>query len=144
MSDPTRFVDDYLLYLLAAASAAASDQFHAEVRSRGLKIPEWRVLACLDGEDGAIVTRLAKLCLFEQSRLTKTIDQMAERGLVLRRADPDDARRVRVFLTEMGRTLASELTAAAKTHETEVLDAFAPDQAAAFKASLKELLASLE
>ena len=34
---PDGFVSDYLLYLLAAASDAASDQFHEKVRAAGLR-----------------------------------------------------------------------------------------------------------
>ena len=47
-ADTGEFVPGYLLYLLAAASDAASAQFHAHVRTEGLRVPEWRVLACLN------------------------------------------------------------------------------------------------
>ena len=70
------FVADYLLYLLAAASEAASAQFHDKVRKAGLRVPEWRVLASLHDSDGAMITNLAKIALAEQSRLTRIIVQM--------------------------------------------------------------------
>lgn len=38
------FAADYLLYLLAAASEAASAEFHAEIREAGLRVPEWHFL----------------------------------------------------------------------------------------------------
>ena len=78
------FVSDYLLYLLAAASDVASAQFHAQVRKAGLRVPEWRVLACLSDTDGAMITQLARQALAEQSRLTRIIAQMEERGLLIR------------------------------------------------------------
>ena len=93
---PTGFVGDYLLYLLAAASDAASAQFHAHVRQAGLRVPEWRILACLYDGDGAMITQLARVALVEQSRLTRIIMQMDARGLVHRKSDPSDGRRVRV------------------------------------------------
>lgn len=111
------FVTDYTLFLLAAVSALASEEFHARVRAEGLRVPEWRVLACLADADGQMVTRLAALALIEQSRLTRIIAQMERRGLVIRRADPEDGRRVRVFLTDGGRALAGRLIAAARSHE---------------------------
>jgi DNA-binding MarR family transcriptional regulator len=101
------FVPNYLLYLLAAASEAASARFHSHVRTRGLRVPEWRVMACLTDTDGSMVTELARYAMIEQSRLTKIIIQMDARGLVTRRSDPTDGRRVRVFLTPQGRALAS-------------------------------------
>ena len=133
-------VSDYLLYLLAAVSERASNQFHARVRKEGLRVPEWRVLACLYDEDGAMITQLARFALLEQSRLTKIIDQMAARGLVARRDDPGDKRRVRVFLTEHGRSLADRLVADALQHEAGILAALDGDEAAGLKPVLKALL----
>lgn len=138
------FVSSYLLYLLAAVSDRASAQFHAHVRAQGLRVPEWRVLACLSDDDGAMITRLARFALMEQSRLTRIIDQMAERALVTRRSDPKDGRRVRVHLTEEGRALAERLIADAKVHEAEVLAGLAPEEAAALKPVLQGMLKRLE
>ncbi len=137
------FVSDYLLYLLAAASDRASTQFHACVRERGLRVPEWRVLACLHDRDGAMITHLAVLSLFEQSRLTRIIVQMEERGLVRRRSDPQDGRRVRVFLSDKGRQLAAELVPLAKQHESSLMSLLREDHAEALKPSLQALLATL-
>lgn len=143
-ADQAPFVGDYLLYLLAAVSDRASAQFHARARKAGLRVPEWRVLACLTDEDGAMVTRLAKFALLEQSRLTRIIDQMAEKGLVRRAPDPEDARRVRVYLTPEGRTLALRLVADARGHEADILALLSSDDAATIKPMLKALLARLD
>ncbi|ABD54258.1 MarR family winged helix-turn-helix transcriptional regulator [Jannaschia sp. CCS1] len=138
------FVDDYLLYLLAAASERASGQFHASVREAGLRVPEWRVLACLYDRDGAMITELANRALMEQSRMTKVIDQMDKRGLVRRTSDQTDKRRVRIELTDKGAGIAHRLVAAAKQHETGVLSKIADTDAARIKPVLKTLLAHLE
>jgi DNA-binding MarR family transcriptional regulator len=136
---PDGFVPNYLLYLLAAASAAVSAEFHEQVRARGLRVPEWRVLACLNDRDGQMVTQLAALALMEQSRLTRIIDQMAAKGLVRRRSDAADRRRVRVYLTPEGRQLAEELVVAAKTHEAGILDQLGADEARMLKDVLKRI-----
>ena len=44
-----RFVDDYLPALLAQASQLISSEFHQVVRSQGLSVSEWRVMASLAG-----------------------------------------------------------------------------------------------
>lgn len=138
------FVVSYLLYLLAAVSHRASAEFHSHARAAGLRVPEWRVLACLMDEDGAMVTRLARLSLMEQSRLTRIVDHMAERGLVSRRSDPEDRRRVRVFLTETGRDLATGLIADAQAHETQILKDLGGEDAERIKPILEALLAQLD
>ena len=138
------FVSSYLLYLLAAVSDRASAQFHAHARKHGLRVPEWRVLACLMDEDGAMVTRLAHLSLMEQSRLTRIIDQMAARGLVSRRSDPIDGRRVRVFLSDEGRRLAAQLIEDARAHELSILAGLSTEDAQALKPVLQKLLGGLD
>lgn len=141
---PTGFVSDYLLYLLAAASDAASGQFHATVRQAGLRVPEWRVLACLFDRDGAMITQLAGFALVEQSRLTRIIAQMDDRGLVSRRGDPQDGRRVRVFLTQDGRDLASHLVIKAREHEAGLLKILQDNDGARLKPALRSLLGALD
>jgi len=138
------FVPHYLLYLLAKVSDLASAEFHAHARKAGLRVPEWRVLASLTDEDGAMVTRLAALSMMEQSRLTRIIDQMVERGLVTRRSDPEDGRRVRVFLTDQGRDLALSLREDARAHEARIITMLPAEDAARLKPLLLSMLEQLE
>ena len=133
------FVGDYLLYLLAAASDAASADFHAHVREQGLRVPEWRILACLCDEDGQMVTQLAQLALMEQSHLTKIVDHMALKALVKRRSDERDRRRVRVFLTPAGRELGGRLVDEAQAHERAIIARLRPGEAALLKDALRHI-----
>ncbi|MDG1211991.1 MAG: MarR family transcriptional regulator [Paracoccaceae bacterium] len=142
--DKTGFVSSYLLYLLAAASEGASAEFHATVRDQGLRVPEWRVLAILVEQDGAMITRLAKFALMEQSRLTRIIDQMIDKGFVERAADKDDGRRVRIWLTAEGRRRAEVLVGEARGHEADVLASLPAAEAERLKPALQSLIAALE
>lgn len=139
----TRFLGDYLLFLLAASSASASAGFHAIVRAHGLRVPEWRALACLYDRDGQMITRLAALALMEQSAMTRVIERMAERGLVIRRGDDRDRRRVRVHLSPAGRALVDGLVEKARAHEADVLALLPAEQRPALKPLLAALLAAL-
>jgi DNA-binding MarR family transcriptional regulator len=143
-NNPPKFVADYLLYLLAAASDEASAQFHADVRKQGLRVPEWRVLACLHDRDGAMITHLARIALVEQSRLTRIIAGMEARGLLVRQNDPKDGRRVRVYLTAEGRNLTTHLVPQAQAHEAALLSRLAPDDAERLKPILRALIEILE
>ena len=140
--DPGQFVPGYLLYLLAAASDATSAQFHSRVREYGLRVPEWRVLACLSDQNGEMITRLAEFALIEQSRLTRIIDQMDSKGWVVRKADREDGRRVRVYLTPRGRKLARALVAEARQHEAELLATLGGIDAVQIKQVLRALIAT--
>ncbi len=118
-ADP--FVENYLLYLLALSSHTLSREFHALVKDHGLKVNEWRVLACLHDRSGLMLTELASMVLFEQSHLTKVIDRMAASGLVERVKTKGDRRKVLVQITGKGRKLTEPLISAARHHESEAV-----------------------
>lgn len=133
-----RFVDDYLLSLLARASYVVSSEFHERLRARSVSVPVWRVLATLSG-GAETVTALAEACLLQQPTMTKVLDRMERDGLVRRQQDGRDRRLVRVSLTPRGEGMVGDLLAAARAHEAEVV-ARHPD-AAAIKDLLRALIA---
>jgi DNA-binding MarR family transcriptional regulator len=136
-----RFIDDYLLYLMARASHLISSEFHQELRRRGVSVPVWRVLASLVGSpEGETVTGLAEVCLLQQPTMTKLLDRMVRDGLVQRTQDGRDRRVVRVALTDRGAAIAQELIKAARQHEASVLARQPPEEAAILKDLMRGIL----
>lgn len=121
---PDRFVDDYLLYLLARGSHALSSEFHAKLRKEGVSVPVWRVLSTLSGSPGETVTGLAEACLLQQPTMTKLLDRMVRDGMVKRMPDARDRRVVRIQALPRGEQMVKGLLVAAKAHEAEVLARF--------------------
>nr|WP_314075567.1 MarR family transcriptional regulator [uncultured Roseococcus sp.] len=119
-----RFVDDYLLYLMARASHAVSTEFHSVLRKAGVSVPVWRVLATLSGSPGETVTGLAEACLLQQPTMTKLLDRMVRDGIVKRMPDQRDRRVVRIQMMPRGEQIVRDLLIAAKAHEAEVLSRF--------------------
>lgn len=135
-----RFVDGYLLYLLARASAQASRQFHAQLPGKGVSVSDWRILAVLSGADaGVSVGELAARCLFKQPTLTRAVDRLERRGLVRRDVGDGDRRRVVVSLTGQGAALVSGLIEEARAHEAALLSGYTPEEAG----TLRRVLATL-
>jgi len=63
-------------------------------------------LADQDGlEQGALVDPM----MDDRANITRQVDRLARRGLVVRRSHEDDGRRKRVFLTETGEALVTRL-----------------------------------
>lgn len=136
-----RFIDDYLLYLMARASHLISSEFHDQLRRRGISVPVWRVLASLVGSSGETVTGLAETCLLQQPTMTKLLDRMVRDGLVKRMQDTRDRRVVRIALTARGDMMATDLVQAAKMHEAEVLTRHPEAEAMAIKDLLRGIIA---
>ena len=137
------FLDDYLQFLLATASGLASHPFHEQVSQTGASVAEWRVMACLSNMDGQTITELARLAQMEQSRLTRVIERMENRGYVTRERRTDDRRKVYVWLTEQGGQIAADLVQQAKIQEAQFLkDHLTPTEALRLKALLSKLIES--
>lgn len=128
MAPAERFIDNYLLYLLARASSVASAEFHQEVRRCGYSVAHWRVLAALKGAGGATIGELARVCLANQPAMSKTVDKLVGMGLVERLSDSDDRRRVRLQLTAKGEAVVDRLIAAAKAHQARLVEAMGPEE----------------
>lgn len=140
-----RFIDDYLLYLMARASHLVSAEFHQELKKRNVTVPHWRVLASLVGSaQGETVTGLAEICLFQQPTMTKLLDRMVRDGHVRRAQDGKDRRVVRIELTSDGERLATELVALARRHESEVLARHPEAEAMELKTLLRAMLDRLD
>jgi len=134
------FMEEYVLYMMARASQQMSAEFHAIIRSRGLRVPEWRILATLASYEPQSVTQLGEKTLYDQPRLTKTIDKMKLAGLVRRKRHDRDRRMVQVTMTEQGREVAAGLIALAREHELRALDALTPMERKHLKRIMRKLM----
>ncbi len=133
------FTDDYLLYLLAQASAGASQAFHAELAKDGIAVSTWRILASLYPDFRLNVGALAEQSLLKQPTLTRTLDRLTKSELVRRVHSAADRRGVLVELTQKGRTLAAEKIEKARAHEAFILKNHSKSEITALKAMLRNL-----
>lgn len=132
-----KFTDDYLLYLMAQASAAASAEFHGALEAGGTPVSTWRIMASLYPDAALSIGELCDACLVKQPTMTRMVDRLAAQGLVARTQAAGDRRRVSVRLTAEGLTRAEALVEEARRHEARVLAAYSPAEAKALKAMLR-------
>ena len=96
-------LDDFLPYLLNRISNRLNIDLAEDLREAGVTPQYWRVLATLHVAGGRSIGELSVYTITEQSTLSRTVDRMAQAGLVERRAPPEDARVAKVYLTAAGR-----------------------------------------
>lgn len=78
---------------------------------------EYGVLYALAGlPDGLRISELVDDALLTQAGVSRMVARLEGRGLVERRADPDDARACRIVLTPEGRTVQRRVGAAHARH----------------------------
>ncbi len=108
----------------------------ARIPKAGVDQAEAHVLSHLYATDGERIGDIHAAFGHRRSTLTSVLDRLERRGLVRRKADPDDRRSLRVSLTAAGRALARRIHRALSEAEADVLARFSPRDIAAFLAVL--------
>ena len=141
--------DEYIGYVLSDVARLMRTVFDRRVRDIGLTRAQWLVLTRLYRRPGASQTELAVMLEIDRASAGRMLDRMEKNGWVERRADSEDRRINRLYLTDDARRAHKAMWAIA---EATVDDALAPlsererDQftrlAARVKAQLQNLAGS--
>jgi MarR family transcriptional regulator for hemolysin len=75
----------------------------------GITRAQWVVLARLDRFEGLKQSELAEMLDLQPITLTRLLDRLSDSGLIERRADPNDRRAKRLYLTAAARPLLERL-----------------------------------
>jgi DNA-binding MarR family transcriptional regulator len=133
-------LDDYLPFRLSVASNGVSRLIARAYEDRfGLTIPQWRLMAVLaEGAltQQAVVSRTA----MDKVTVSRAARELVGRSLLSREVHAGDGRSHLLRLTNMGRSLYSEIAPLAKAYEAALLTGLAPNEVAL----LKRLLGRLE
>ncbi|MFL6301934.1 MAG: MarR family winged helix-turn-helix transcriptional regulator, partial [Candidatus Sulfotelmatobacter sp.] len=76
----------------------------------GMSRAKWAVLARMERFEGLKQAELADMLDLQPISLTRLLDSLCEGGLIERRADPEDRRAKRLFLTPAARPLLARLS----------------------------------
>ena len=97
---------------------------YADQRARrfGISRAQWGVLVRLNRSEGLKQSELADILDLQPISLTRLLDRLAENGLIERRADPNDRRANRLFLTPAARPLLEQLAELGNDMMATVLD----------------------
>jgi DNA-binding MarR family transcriptional regulator len=124
---------------LRAAVARLNRRLRESAPSTGLTQTELSVLFSA-GRLGPIgMSDLARLEDLNPTMLSRVVARLADRGLLVRCADPDDGRAVVVRTTAEGTALRDRLRRARTDALARELDVLAPSEAAALEAALPVL-----
>jgi DNA-binding MarR family transcriptional regulator len=85
-----------------------------------LSLEHWRIMALLHDQPGLGAGAIAKGAVLPSASVTRHVDKLVERGMVVRRVDPADKRRVVLALSPRGLDKAEQLLAAERTVEDAI------------------------
>jgi DNA-binding MarR family transcriptional regulator len=104
-SDAALLLDNQLCFALYSASLAMTKLYKPLLDALGLTYPQYLTLLVLWERDGVTVSELGERLSLDSGTLTPLLKRLDAAGLVSRLRDTADERRVRVQLTDEGRSL---------------------------------------
>lgn len=122
-------------FLLAQVGAHAAGRFAERLSALDLAPPHAGILRMLGASPGISQQVLAERLAIFPSRLVALVDELAEKGLVERRDDPEDRRAYSLHLTNRGQQRLQDIGRVAREHQDALC--------AALDAAEREQLASL-
>jgi DNA-binding MarR family transcriptional regulator len=130
---------DSIDYLLAQVCRLHHARVHVLLEGIGIYRGQPPVLFMLWEQEGRTHSELAKHIHVQPATITKMIQRMERAGFVERRSDPDDERVSRVYLTDTGRAIQTEMQQIFEGLEQEALAGFSADE----RVSLRQLLSKI-
>src|SRR5262245_44311690 len=108
-------------FLLAQVGAHAAAKFAEHLSVINLSPPHAGILRVVHTSGGISQQSLAEHLRILPSRLVALIDELEERAMVERRADPADRRSYALYLTDKGRDTMKEIGRVARDHQSALL-----------------------
>ncbi|MGM5030817.1 MarR family winged helix-turn-helix transcriptional regulator [Tardiphaga sp. 803_E3_N1_3] len=137
---PSTPITEHLAYLLAQANREINRQLDARFKKEGVPVEQWRILKVLSDGKGYSMGDLADAVLLNHPTLTKMVDRMVSDALVYRVQDPDDRRKVVMFISDRGKTLTQRLNSLALSQEAHIAENYGNKATADLKRLLESLI----
>ena len=136
-------LETFLPYRLSLLSNTISEGLATAYRDvHGLSLTEWRVVAILGRFPDLTATNIMARGAMDKVPVSRAVARLEERGLVRRKADSEDRRRLTLRLTPRGVKLFNAVVPEALAYERLLLSALGKEETAQLDTLLDKLLAS--
>lgn len=119
-------VDRYnLIYSICMASTALKDGLRKEFLKNGydITIDNFAILSRLWKQDNLSQQQLCELTCKNKSNLTRILDTMEKKDMIIRKPNPTDRRSFSIALTNYSYSLEDSITLIAQEYSNKIFDA---------------------
>ena len=113
MEDFDRLIDSSIGYLVGRTSRAIVKRLSKKFADAGFDVSyeQWSLLVHLYHRDGLTQQQLSRTAVKDKAAVTRLLNSLEKKNIVLRVPDPQDGRSNRIYLTYKAKTLRSDLSA---------------------------------
>ncbi|HDZ2573171.1 TPA: MarR family transcriptional regulator [Klebsiella pneumoniae] len=129
-------LNEYLAHLLVQANRRVNRQLSLE----GITLEHWRALKVISDQNGVTMRELSDELMQNFPTLTKIIDKMVLEALVYRLPDEHDRRKVRLYISDKGKSVLEQQNNRVNDHQGKIEDTYGSDEAQMLKEMLEQFL----
>lgn len=134
-------LEDHLGYWLRCLSNLVSDSFAKRLEKYGVSVAQWVVLRIFyDQTKPLILVEAAKLVGVDKSSLSRMIDRLVQKHLIIKSSNDEDLRSAHLTLSEKGRGLVLSLAAEADANDRSFFQSLSKSEKAEFLDLIQRLL----
>jgi len=130
-------------YLLKSTFRSLSEVIESRFTQQGYTFQQWLVLMHLRDGLAGTVAELSRLLRHDSGAMTRLVDQLEERKLVVRRRNAADRRVIELELTPSGSKAVEALIPITVDTLNEALEGFTREEVRVFKDSMRRLTDNL-
>lgn len=128
-----------LFVVLSRTMRDASDKAKANIKELGLNLSEFSALGLLYHKGPQRVQEISKKVLLTSGSMTYVLDNLATKGLVVRRPKQEDRRVIEAELTPQGETLMHEIFPTHAASIAAIFSALTPEEVDTLTGLLKKV-----
>ncbi|MFL6692139.1 MAG: MarR family winged helix-turn-helix transcriptional regulator [Ramlibacter sp.] len=137
-------VDNSLFFKLVRVVNLAARPFHDTVgKANHLTLNEWRAMVVLASHPGVAAADVAESTGLDKMAISRAIAGLDKAGRLLKKTDPEDQRRSRLFLSAEGQRVFTQVGRTAKRREAELFRGLQARELEQFNATLDKLIAAV-
>lgn len=130
----------HLADLICGVNRKIEQSIEMQLKPHGVSIEQYRVFKALDASNGLPMGDLATKVFVDSPTLTKIIDKMVASADVYRGPDPQDRRRVLVFISDKGAETFGRLQAIGESAQERLISKLGEQRGAELEEALSILL----
>jgi len=132
--------EDSAAYLMRRILNVAAGEIDQALEPRGLTHAQWVPLLKLHWGNASTVAELARECQLDAGAMTRLLDRLEAKGLVVRVRSSSDRRVVNLELTDEGRATASQIPAVLCAVQNQMLQPLSVEEWQQLRTLLRRVL----
>lgn len=137
-------LDSIIPYQLNRLSYRMNRLLDRELRTHGMSMSIWRIMAVLDYNASASVNELAQYAMIEQSTISRILQRMEASGLLEIKVAEGDARSRAISLTDLGRTRYETVRSVTMQHTGRIVKGFTREERSLLMAFISRMQVNVE